>query len=204
MAKTDVILIVGDNQVGDVYGFNAVAAYTFGSFIPNELEGVLVKSLEVDESAGSVVLALPSNVYSDTVGIKLQSGETIDLTNSGGTYTAGTTDTDFTDVIVACNDGVCNMVIEELAIFSSAGTTSATTIDVTLDTAPSGGEVATEWTVEINGTTNNVVTDVSLTSAVMTVTVTDDIIVGQTITVSHVYGSGIATITDATVTNNEV
>lgn len=205
MAVSEIIMVVGQSPLDDKYGFNAVSEMTYGSFIPAKLAGGYVDSLEMDESAGSVVLTLASgaNDLGTTAGITLESGQTIDLTGVAGVYTAGTPSTTFTDVVVAKDDGVQNMVIGPLAIFSSGGTTSSTTIDIVLDSATTTTVTASNWTVEINGTTNNVVTDASISGSTVTLTVTDAITVGQTITVSHLRTNYIVAITDQAVTNNE-
>lgn len=205
MAVQEIIMVVGQSPLDDKYGFNAVSEMTYGSFIPAKLAGGYVDSLEMDESAGSVVLTLASgaNDLGTTAGITLESGATIDLTGVAGVYTAGTPSTTFTDIVVAKDDGVQNMIIGPLAIFSSGGTTSSTTIDIVLDAATTTSVTASNWTVEINGTTNNVVTDASISGSTVTLTVTDAITVGQTITVSHLRTNYIVAITDQAVTNNE-
>ena len=202
---TEVIMVVGKNPLDDKFGFDAVGTMRHGTFIPDKLADGLVDSLLMDESAGSVVLTLASgtNDLGTTAGITLASGATIDLTGVAGVYTAGTPSTTFTDLVVAKIDGVQNMLIGALGIFSSGGTTSSTTIDVVLDQATTTEVTASNWTVEIDGTTNNVVTDVAISGTTVTITVTDAITVGQTITVSHTRTNYIAAMTDQTVTNNE-
>jgi len=203
MAATEVIVVVGQSPLDDKYGFNAVSEMTYGTFIPDKLEGDLVSSLEMDESAGSVVLTLGSgtNTLGTNAAITLASGATIDLTGVDGVYTAGTPSTDFTDVVVGHDDGVSNMMIGAMAGFASAETTDDVTIEVTLDVAATDTLLA-NWSVDIDGGTPNVVTAATVSGTVVTLTVTDFISNGEVILVDHVRTTQIDTITDGSVTNN--
>ena len=199
---TEVIVVVGKNPLDDKFGFNAIATMTYGSFIPDKLYGSLVNYLMMDESAGTVQLALASgtNDMGTNAAITLESGATIDLTGVDGVYTAGTPSTTFTDILVGKIDGVCNMVIGSMSSFSSATTTDGTTIEVTLDQAAENTS-ASNWTVDINSGTNNVVTSATVSGTTVTLVVTDTIVNGDTITVSHTRTTEINTITDQAVTN---
>jgi len=83
----------------------------------------------------------------------------------------------------------------------SANTTSSTEIDVVLSAAPLSDN-ADEWTV-ISDSTDNVVVSVVSVGSTVTITVTDAILTGETVTFSHTAGSDVAVLTTETVTNNE-
>ena len=203
MAATEVIVVVGQSPLDDKYGFNAISDMTYGSFIPAKLENDLVSSLEMDESAGSVILTLGSgtNTLGTNAAITLASGATIDLTGVAGVYTAGTPSTTFTDIVVSHDDGVSNMMIGPMAGFSSAETTDDVTIEVTLDVAATDTKIA-DWSVDIDAGTPNAVTSASVNGTTVTLTVADFISNGEVILVSHVRTTQIDTITDGAVTNN--
>jgi len=205
MAATEVIVVVGQSPLDDKYGFNAVSEMTYGTFIPDKIEGDLVSSLEMDESAGSVVLTLGSgtNTLGTNAAITLASGATIDITGVDGVYTAGTPSTDFTDVVVGHDDGVSNMMIGAMAGFASAETSDpyGFEIEVTLDVAATDTLVA-NWSVDIDAGTPNVVTAATVSGTIVTLTVTDFISNGEVILVDHVRTTQIDTITDGSVTNN--
>lgn len=204
MAATEVIVVVGKSPLDDKYGFNAVASMTYGSFIPAKLEDDLVSSLDMDESTGAVILTLGSgtNTLGTNAAITLEAGATIDLTGVDGVYTAGTPSTTFTDVVVAKLNGVANMMIGAMAGFTSAATADATTIEVTLDVAATDTAIG-DWSVDIDAGTDNVVTAATVSGTTVTLTVTDDILAGEVILVSHTRTTQIDTITDGAVTNNE-
>jgi len=203
MAATEVIVVVGKSPLDDKYGFNAVASMTYGSFIPAKLENDLVSSLDMDESTGAVVLTLGSatNTLGTNAAITLEAGATIDLTGVDGVYTAGTPSTTFTDVVVAKENGVANMMIGPMAGFASATTVTDTTIAVTLDVAATDVKLS-EWSVEIDGTTPNVITAIGVSGTTVVLTLTDFISNGETITVSHTRTTQIDTMTDESVTNS--
>ena len=204
MAATEVIVVVGKSPLDDKYGFNAVADMTYGSFIPAELEGDLVSSLDMDESTGAVVLTLGSatNTLGTNAAITLEAGVTIDITGVDGVYTAGTPSTTFTDVVVAKLNGVANMMIGAMAGFVSAATLDANTIVVTLD-VPATDTAVADWSVDIDAGTPNVVTDAVILNSTVVLTVADAILVGEVVLVSHTRTTQIDTITDGAVTNNE-
>ena len=203
---TNTILVVGKDPADDKYGFDAVPNTTYGTLIPDRMGTELVDSLIVDESAGSVVLTIEggANVLGDEAHMTLATGETIDLTGVAGVYTAGTTSTAYTDVIVANLNGVQNAFIGGMSSFSSAETTDATTIEVTLDQAVSASmPVLADWSVVSNSVANPV-TAVVISGTTVTLTVTNDILTTEVVTVSHTRDNYINTMTTESVTNNEV
>lgn len=205
----EAILIVGKDPLSDTYGFDALPNTTYGTLIPDRVNGVngsFVDSVAIDESAGSFIMTLRSatNDLGTNVGITLADGTGIDLAGVDGVYTAGTPSTTFTDPIVAAINGVVNMNIETMTTYSSAATSDANTIVVTLDAAPVS-TLASEWTVDIDAGTPNVVTDAVISGSTVTLTVTDAILTGEVVTVTHTARStNIGAFADQAVTNNEV
>ena len=207
----EAILVVGKDPLSDVYGFNAVPNTTYGTLIPDRVNGPTgsyVDSIDMDESAGSVVMTLRSgtNDLGDTAGFTLESGESIDLTGVDGVYTAGTPSTTFTDIIVAKENGHQDMIIAQMTTHTSAETTDANTIVVTLDGAALEAEldILADWTVDIDAGTDNVVTAVDVDGLTVTITVTDAILVGEVVTVTHVNRTtSILAFAAQAVTNNE-
>jgi hypothetical protein len=205
----DLILVVGKNPLSDLHGFDG--AYradltTYGTVIPDKIAGGLISELTFDSGTGASILTLVSgtNDLGDNAGITLESGETIDLAGVDGVYTAGTPDTGFTDVIVAKLNGVQNMAIDAMATYASAATSDANTIVVTLDSDVAVSTDVSEWAVDIDAGTPNVVTDAVLSGDTVTLTVTDAITVGQVVTVTHTRSTTILAFADQAVTNNEV
>ncbi len=202
------ILVVGKDPQSDTYGFDALPNTLYGTLIPDRIEGGLVSSLALDESAGTVILTLASatNDMGDEAHITLDTGETIDISGTSGVYTASSPSTAYTDVIIAELNGVSNMFIGGMSSYASGATSDANTIVITLDQAVNLSAYATigDWSVDIDAGTDNIVTAVVLSTTTATLTVTDAILTGEVVIVSHTRDNYVNTMTDVAVTNNEV
>lgn len=148
-----------------------------------------------------MTLASGANDLGTTAGITLGSGEGVDLTGVSGVYT-GTSST-VSNVVVTNLNGIQNLEITAMRTYASAATSGANTIIVTLDGAPVT-TVPSEWTVDINAGTPNVVTQALISGSTVVLTVADAITTGQVVTVTHTArSSSISAFADQAVTNNE-
>ena len=200
MAK-ELFLVVGQDPHSDLIGFNTIETYDYGSCVPNAFNGELVSKFTTDTGTDAVAIkcdGLLGTKYNFTT----ETGVVLPMTGSAGSLTGSLTA--FKTAMAGHMNGVFNMLLSVLAVFTSAGTVDANTIAIVLDETADITDAA-NWSVDINTGTDNVVTGVLLGTDTAVLTVTDAITVGQTITVSHTAATGdeVDTITAQTVVNNE-
>ena len=201
MAK-QLSLVVGNDPLTDLVGFNTEEVYDYGSCIPNSLNGELVTKFTTDTGTNAAVIncdGLTGSKYTMTT----EAGVALPITGAAGAFTGSLAD--FTTAINGHLDGMFNMMVSVLAVFVSAGTVDANTIAITLDETADVTDVA-NWSVDIDAGTPNIVTAVVFGTDTAVLTVTDAITVGQAVTVSHTAATGdeVDTITAGAVVNNEV
>ena len=195
-------VVVGSDPHSDLIGFNTEGDYVYGVSIPSKLNDELVSQITVDTVANTVELSC-AGLTGTKYDITTDTGVAVTLTGSAGEYTA--TDATLKTAMLDALNGMFNMMLAVLAVFTSAQTVSESLIVVTLDEAPDATDVA-NWSVDINTGTPNAITGISIAGNTINLLVADIITVGQTITVSHtaVAGDEVDTITAQAVTNNEV
>ena len=199
MAK-ELMLIVGQDPLSNLIGFNTLESYDYGSCIPNSINDELVTKFTVDTGTNAVVLSC-AGLTGTKYTLVTESGATVPFVGSAGAYTASVAA--FATAMNASLNGVLNADFSVLAVFTSAGTASTTQIAILLDEAADETTLA-NWSVDLNAGTPNVVTDVAISGTTVVLTVTDVMLNTDVITVSHTAATGdeVDTITAGAVVNN--
>ena len=199
MAK-ELMLVVGQDPLSNLIGFNTEETYDYGSCILDKINNELVTKLTVDTGTDASVLncaGLTGSAYTLTS----ETGVALSLTGTAGAYTGSLTA--FKTAMNGHLNGVFNMMFSVLAAFVSGGTVDTTTIALILDETADVTD-ATNWSVDLNAGTPNVITDVQLSGTTVLITVTDVMLNTDVITVSHTAATGdeVGTITAGAIVNN--
>ena len=200
MAK-QLSLVVGKDPHSNLIGFNTEGDYDYGVCISDKINGEVVSQFTADTVTNAVAITC-AGLTGTKYDIVTEAGVTLALTGSAGELTGS--DATFKTAILGHLDGMFNMMMSVLAVFVSGGTVDANTIAVSLDESPDVTDV-TNWSIDLNAGTPNVVTSVVVGTNTVVLTVADAIVNGDVITVSHTAATGdeVDTITAQAVVNNE-
>ena len=200
MAK-ELLLVVGQDPHSYLIGFDTTQTYDYGVCVPDKRSDKLVAKVTANTDTDAIAMTCAGLIGTKYM-LTTEAGVRVALTGSAGAMTGSSAD--FTTSVGNHLNGVLNLMLNVIAVAASAGTSSAKTIVVVLNEAADVTDVS-HWSVDIDSGTPNVVTGVTFDGLTAIVTVTDDILTGEVVTITHTTDSGdeVDAISALAVTNNE-